>query len=159
MSVTPSKPVEAGAQSVGQKIIKTIPADGPARIESESEIEVIERPVRNPKLELLKFMEEPVTVVVHKTADKVADPVVEVWNGGVRQMFIRGHKQVVKRKFVEVLARARDLKYEQEVHVDKSTGDAVNRMIPVEGLKYPFDIVEDKNPEGRAWIQSLLQEA
>ncbi len=159
MSVTPSKPLEAGAEKIGQKIIKTIPADGPARVEDESSIEVVDRPVGNTKLDLLKFMEEPVTVLVHRTADKTADPVVEVWNGGVRQMFIRGQKQTVKRKFIEILARARDMKYEQDVQIDRSTGDAINRMIPVIGLKYTFEVIEDMNPNGRSWLQNLLQES
>lgn len=158
MSVTPNKPLEAGAQKIGQKIALDIPTTGPARIEPESDIEVIERPVPSTKLELLKFMEEPVTVMIHRSADKQTSAIVDVWNGGVHQAFIRGRPQVVKRKFVEVLARSREIGYSEEVFVDRSTGEAVNRMIPNEGLKYPFEVIEDKNPNGRAWLQNLLQE-
>jgi hypothetical protein len=159
-NVVRNKPlIRAGEEKVGQAIAMNIPVDGPARIEAESEIEVVDRPVTNNKLDLLKFMEEQVTVVVHRTADKMATPVPEVWVNGVVQRFVRGQKQVVKRKFVEALARARDLQYEQEVGVDRNTGEAMNRMVPVVGLKYPFDVLEDSNPKGRAWVQSLLQEA
>jgi len=158
MSITPSKPLEAGAQKIGQKIALDIPTTGPARIEPESDIEVVDRPVRNEKLEMLKFMEEPVKVVIHKSGDKQAAAIIEVWNGGVHQAFIRGRPQVVKRKFVEILARTRELGYTDEVYVDRSTGEAVNRLVPSEGLKYPFDVLEDSNPNGRAWLQNLLQE-
>ena len=75
------------------------------------------------------------------------------------QRFIRGQKQTVKRKFVEVLARARDVTYDQDIGVDRSTGEAVQRMIPRIGLKYPFDVLEDPSPQGRAWLQALLQDA
>lgn len=155
----PAKPlVKAGELPVGQKIAKQIPTDGDARIEDESDIEIVDRPLQATKAELLRFMEEPVKVVVHRTADKLADPVVEVWNGGIRQMFIRGVPIVVKRKFVELLARARDIKYEQQVYVDKGNGEAVNRMIPVIGLKYAFDVLEDRNPRGPDWLKNILQE-
>lgn len=157
--VMPAKPiVAAGELPIGQELIKDIPTTGPARVEDVSTLEVVDRPVKGAKFDLLRFMEEPVKVVVHRSADKTVDPVVEVWNGGVRQMFIRGAPITVKRKFIEVLARSRDLKYDQQVYVDKGSGEAVNRMIPVVGLKYAFDVLEDRNPDGRAWLQNLLQE-
>lgn len=158
MSVKPSKPLEAAAQKIGQGIALNIPTTGPARVETDTDIEVIERPLPEGKAEILAFMEEPVTVVVHKSADKLAPPTVTVWNGGTPQTFVRGMRQTVKRKFVEILARTREIRYDEEVFVDKSTHEAVNRMIPNEGLKYNFDIVEDRNPRGRVWLQNLLQE-
>ncbi len=158
MSVTPNKPLEAGAQKIGQKIALDIPTTGPARIEPESDLEVIDRPVPNTKLELLKFMEEPVTVIVDKSANKTDSPIVEVWNGGIRQVFVRGMKQTVKRKFIEVLARAREIHFDEQVYVDKGTHEAVNRMIPMIGLRYPFRVIEDGNPNGAAWLENLLQE-
>jgi hypothetical protein len=32
-------------------------------------------------------------------------------------------------------------------------------MVARHGLSFPFDLVEDKNPRGRAWLQNVLTEA
>jgi hypothetical protein len=157
MTIQPSKPLEADAEQIGQRRERRIPITGEARIESD-DIEVIDRVPPQDTLKTLAFMEELVTVVVHKSHEKNAEAVVTIWNDGRSQPFVRGVPNMVKRKFVECLARAKLTVFDQDVHVDRSTGEGVNRMIPNTGLKYPFDVIQDKNPRGRAWLQSILAE-
>lgn len=160
MSAIATKGLKASELPVGQPITKEIPLDGPARVVDDGVIEIPESPMNRfeEKAKMLSFMEEPIKVLVHRSGDKQAANIAEVWNGGIRQAFIRGVPIVVKRKFVEVLARAREITYDQDVGVDRNTGEAVQRMIPRIGLKWPFDVLEDPNPLGRAWLQSLIQE-
>jgi disulfide oxidoreductase YuzD len=86
------------------------------------------------------FMNELVTVMVHATTDEN-----------------QPNHVVVKRKYVEILARMKETKYTQ-VTRNASAPDQID-MVARHGLSYPFDLVEDKNPRGRAWLQNVLAEA
>lgn len=120
-------------------------------------IEVSDKPVEKTQLENLAFNEEKVLILVHETTDKTAEPIPYVINGGVRQAFLRGQKQWVRRKFVEVLARMKQVTYTQEKFRDSQDIEAY-RNIPHVGLVYPFSMLEDPNPKGRAWLDGILAE-
>ena len=102
------------------------------------------------------FMNELVTINVHSTTDEnqAASLVVNV--NGTNQPIIRGYPTMVRRKYVEVLARMKETKYNQ-ITRNASAPDQID-MIARHGLCYPFDLVEDANPRGRAWLQHVLAE-
>ena len=143
-------------KKIGQPGVREMPSTGNARIE-QSDIEVIERPVKASKLELLKFMEEEVTIVVHDSTNPTDEPVPYVINGGQRQAFIRGQKQRVKRKYVEVLARMKVTGYTQERFRDSQNIDSI-RNIQHNALRYPFSVIEDSQ-RGKDWLEAILSEA
>jgi hypothetical protein len=103
------------------------------------------------------FMNELVTVMVHSTTDENQPNHVVVNCNGMNQPLIRGVPTTVKRKYVEILARMKETKYTQ-VTRNASAPDQID-MVARHGLSYPFDLVEDKNPRGRAWLQNVLAEA
>ena len=102
------------------------------------------------------FMNELVTINVHSTTDENQAPSVVVNVNGTNQPIIRGYPTMVRRKYVEVLARMKETKYNQ-VTRNASAPDQID-MIARHGLCYPFDLVEDANPRGRAWLQHVLAE-
>lgn len=108
------------------------------------------------KADMLKFMEEPVTVYVHRTTDRNADVIVEVGVNGRTQRFVRGMDITVKRKFVEALARSKPEEITTSEFVNPMSGDHDVRMDIMSGLKYPFEIRHDANPNGRAWLDKIL---
>ena len=68
---------------------------------------------------------------------------------------MRGQETVVKRKFVEALARCRTTKYQQRhnpIERDKIEN------VPITVQTYPFSVLEDRNPKGRAWLQGIVAE-
>lgn len=103
------------------------------------------------------FMEQQVLVRVHPSTDKTSTKVVEVWNNGVPQRFIRGQFVIAKRKYVEVLARAKPFSVSTPEGFD-GNGDRCTTINTQTGLLYPFDM-QDPNPMGQVWLQSVLQEA
>jgi len=103
------------------------------------------------------FMNELVTVMVHSTTDENQPNHVVVNCNGMNQPLIRGVPTTVKRKYVEILARMKETKYTQ-VTRNPSAPDQID-MVARHGLSYPFDLVEDLNPRGRAWLQNVLAEA
>lgn len=102
------------------------------------------------------FMNEPVTVEIHTTTDENQPPQVIVNVNGVNMVFFRGIPTVAKRKYVEVLARMKETKYTERLAnpMDPSSIEHIPRTV----LVYPFSVLEDKNPKGRAWLAHVMAE-
>jgi hypothetical protein len=103
----------------------------------------------------LAFLEEKVEVMVHESADPNAEPIVETWVNGTAQRFVRGQTQVVRRKFVEVLARAKNTGIKTNEAMDYN-GDRTTAIVKHTALKYPFSVVRDENPRGAAWLKQVM---
>jgi hypothetical protein len=103
------------------------------------------------------FMNELVTILIHSSTDENQPPQVLVNVNGTNQPIIRGYPTKIKRKYVEVLARMKETRYNQ-VTRNPSAPDQVD-MVARHGLVYPFDLVEDPNPKGRGWLNNVLAEA
>lgn len=143
---------------VGQDRPRTMKSTGPAAQSLEPPlVEAVERPLTNDKAENLRFMEDILTVQVHDSTDPTDEPFPCVWNGGVSQYFIRGKEQQVKRKFVEVLARAKKTTYSQELFKD-GAGNDTYRQIPHTAPRWPFSVLHDPHPRGRDWLKAVLSE-
>lgn len=102
------------------------------------------------------FMNELVTVMVHSSTDENQAPHVLLNCNGINQPVVRGVPMEIKRKYLEILARMKETKYTQ-VTPNPAAPD-VTEFRPRTGLAYPFELVEDKNPKGRAWLQQVLAE-
>ena len=102
------------------------------------------------------FMNEHVTIMVHSSTDENQPPQVIVNCNGMNQPIIRGYPTTIKRKYVEILARMKETKYSQ-VTRNPAAPDQID-MVARHGLSYPFDLVEDKNPRGRAWLTNVMAE-
>lgn len=153
----PKKKLDTTELQVGQDKPRNMPSTGPARIE-KSEIEIVDGIEWKNRADTLAFMEEMIEVQVHQSTDKNAEAIVQVWNNGRAQFFIRGIPQKVKRKFVEVLGRCKQSTFSQEYYVDGHGNNAV-RNIPHTALRYPFSVVTDQNPKGADWLRKMLAEA
>ena len=122
------------------------------------DIEVVDRVLTEDKLETERFMAEKILVLVQDSADETDHEIVETWVNGRVQRFLRGQAQLVKRCYVEALARAKRTTYRQTLDERMGT-QAFNQMRPHHSLAYPFTVLEDKNPRGRAWLLSVLAQA
>lgn len=116
--------------------------------------EIIDSPVTMDDVELEAFMQEPVMVTVLSGGKDNETRFVQVSVNGITQMFERDRPIVVKRKYIERLARAKETGYRQ--NVDASLGEAMNRMTNHHSLRYPFQVNRDDNPKGAAWLRSIL---
>lgn len=151
--------VDAAAEQVGQDAPRVLKSTGPAKKALEpAKIEVVESPIDTEWAANMKFNEEILRVIVHESTDKNAEQIVEVFNGGIPQRFIRGQEQEVKRKFVEVLARAKMTTYSQE-KVRDDAGNESYRNIPHTALRYPFAVLMDPSPRGKDWLKAILAQA
>ncbi len=102
------------------------------------------------------FMAEPVTVMLADTTDDNAPTHALFSVNGVTQPLLRGMPTIIKRKFVEALARCKETKYNQR-HSNPMEPDRIE-MVSRTALAFPFQVIEDKNPKGRAWLSAVLAE-
>lgn len=144
---------ESQEQQVGQ--------DGVREFNNDNELPHI--PVVPPEGKSKKWMEdmafanEMVTVMVHESTDKNANPFPEVWVNARVQRFVRGHEQQVRRCFVEKLARLKLTTYDSLKTKDVD-GEDVYRYPSHTGLLYPFVVVGDSE-KGKQWLKGILAEA
>lgn len=110
------------------------------------------------QLENLAFANELVTVLVAEQTEQYPEPCVSTWNNGRHQLFPRGVEVTCKRKFLEILARSKPIRYTNQEYVD-AEGVRKFRYPRTFAVKYPFVVVRDDNQLGRPWIKRLLQEA
>lgn len=116
--------------------------------------EIIDSPVSMKDAELEAFMNEPVMVTVLSSGRDNEAEYIPVSVNGMTQMFKRDTPIVVKRKYVERLARAKETGYTQ--NLDERLGEAMNIVKPHRSLRYPFQVNRDDNPKGAAWLRSIL---
>jgi len=154
------KTLETGDHKIGQDKSVVIPATGKVKDIKRTDqiIDVIEGPDIKARIELEAFMNEIVEVTVAESNDQNADNPVLVACNGVPQYFIRGRQQPVKRKFVEILARAKQTSV-RTVEFTDATGARAIRIDKSTALRYPFMINNDPNPNGMPWLRKILAEA
>jgi len=166
---TPVAPVvirqmtESQEQKVGQ--------DGVREFNKDNELPhtVIEPPERRGKngksqgkrgekwLRDMAFANEMVTVMVHESTDKMANPFPEIWVNGRVQRFVRGHEQQVRRCYVEKLARLKKTTY-GNLKTKDVDGEDVYRYPTFTALEYPFVLVNPTQKD-QEWLKGILAEA
>ena len=152
----PMEEESTGTVEVTDKINAAGEVETVVEVNDETDIELAAY-VDHEKIEMLKFMEEPVTIHILDSADKNADQIFQVSVNGRTKLFERNKTYTVKRKYVETLLRARPVQYTQKKLDVRDVSDGVNAYKDVgrRGLRYPFTIVEDKNPRGIEWFKHV----
>lgn len=154
-----SKAIEPMEQQIGQDRPRILKTTGPARDALEPAlVQVVDRPVDPEKVAMLAFMAEKVEVHIHTTSDPNADQIFEVFNNGDRELFRRGERKVVQRRFVNELAMRKITTYTQEVKAD-AYGVPVQVQVPHTALRYPFSVTRDDHPRGADWLKYALASA
>lgn len=108
-------------------------------------------------LEDMAFANEIVTVMIHESTDKTANPFPEIWVNGRAQRFVRGNEQKVRRCYVEKLARLKLTTF-ANFKTKNMEGDDVYRYPSTTALLYPFVVIGDSE-KGKAWLKQILAEA
>jgi len=155
-----AKTIDTREFKIGQDKELILPSTGSISKEAEElrQIEIVDKPLEKTMADSLAFMEERVTVMVHEDTNPNAENPVQVSCNGVNQFFMRGQSQEFKRKFVEILARAKRTSISTPETTD-SSGARTNAIRQSTSLRYPFQVIFDANPRGSAWLKGVMQEA
>jgi hypothetical protein len=106
------------------------------------------------KLEMMKFMNEQVTIRIATSTDQNAEQVFEITINGKAEMFKRGDTKTVRRCYVDRLCMLKQTVYDCQL-VDK-TGERQYIYPQTTGLKYDFSVIRDDNPLGSSWLKHTL---
>lgn len=102
-----------------------------------------------------RFMNELVEIMIHESSDANASSHVTLAVNGMNMVVFRGIPTPVKRKYLEVLARMKETKYNQVW--DKREIERYE-MKARTGLIYPFDVIRDDNAKGAPWLRAIIAE-
>lgn len=100
------------------------------------------------------FMNESLTIILASNGADDETPTVPVGVNGSFIYLLRDEPILVKRKYIEVLARAKKTDYDQTL--DHSLGEHMNKLSQRHVLKYPFTVITDPNPRGHQWLREIL---
>lgn len=121
-------------------------------MDGEPDIEVVDRDLMS-RMTSEAFMNEMVKIVIERSSNVEDNPIPIPMVGDKAQPIVRGVPTWVKRKYVEVLARSRPTTLTQVVN---PTDYERFSLVPQVGLSYPFRVLEDRNPDGAAWLAQIL---
>ena len=110
------------------------------------------------KAEQLAFDREMVKIMVHSSTSNYADNTFSIGVNGVLRCIKRGQEQWVPRAYVEVLLRAKTSNYGNNEIINQQTGLLEVKNPETKALRYPCQIVEDKNPLGAAWLERVVND-
>jgi len=114
--------------------------------------------VKNPGVDKyhkdLAMLEDELTVYTPENDDP-KDTCFSVTNNGKMQIFIRGQTQQVKRKFVEMILRLRQKKYESVDNPDRDAEEAKFQRM-TSNVRHRIEIVNDPSPRGKQWREQLI---
>lgn len=151
--------IDATNEQVGRTVTKEIAGSGEARISADdSPIDVVQEVNFKDTKELDDFMNERVRVFLYEPMEEGHESVVPLSVNGINQFVVRGTEQTIKRKYVEVLARARRVSTSARGFIAPD-GEARNIVKQSQGLQYPFQVTHDPSPAGPAWLRNILAEA
>lgn len=104
----------------------------------------------------LAFNEELVQIRLEPSSEKNPPKFEMFANQGIPVWVPYGVPFVLKRKYVEIMARCKhdDISTEIVKHDDSEQNNALRNS----RSKYPFSMLRDDNPKGRNWLQNLLME-
>lgn len=150
--------VDTNERKVGQDTSYTLPASGPVdREEFSDQFEIVEEALPKDKLNDMAFFEEPVEVLIFESTNPNVDPIVRLCNGGSNQFVVRGHPTWIRRKYLEVLARAKSESITTEECLDMN-GNKTTRIRKHQGAAFGFTVQKDPNPNGTDWLRGILSQ-
>jgi len=163
---------ELDSRSVGipQKPTITLPPITES-VERESPIVLPEAPLVKADLDKLAFAEEAITILIHRSGERFAPrstDYIGVNGKGAEMLFKngwvpigylpRGQSIVTKRKYVEVLARAKQDNVNSNYTQNSGQEDPVNFIERSTIATCAFSIIHDPNPLGAEWLSQLLRQ-
>ena len=106
----------------------------------------------------LAFLEEPIEVMINPSSNpQDTTRLVVISINGRNEYFMRGEWKKTTRKYVERLALAKRDQW-QFGYRHAPDGSVSETSTAMQSLRFGFQ-VRDDNPNGKAWLQKLLEQA
>jgi hypothetical protein len=140
-------------------------------VEREETIVLPEAPLVTADIDKLAFAEEPITILIHRSGERFAPRCTDyigVNGKGAEMLFKngwvsigylpRGQAIVTKRKYVEVLARAKQDNVNANYTRTNESEEPVNFVDRSTVSLCAFSVIKDENPLGAEWLSQILRQ-
>lgn len=156
---TATNEIYTGDLNVGQPSPIAVPPEGPIVREPE-QIAALDKPIEDEYLKALKFGEDEMEVMLQPSSDENAPQMIDATVNGETVWLKVNQRTRIKRKFVEVLLRAKPITV-QTIHESVANRPEVvnNQLRRTTRAKFPLSILRDPSPAGNEWLNRLMAEA
>ncbi|MFA5921170.1 MAG: hypothetical protein WC856_07745 [Methylococcaceae bacterium] len=155
----PHNPLDTRDHQQGQNQSHDMPSDRPIEhSDFVDQFEIVDTPIPADALAARAFFEEFVEIEIPATGALEEEAVIQLSCNNVNQFILRDVPTMVRRKYVEILARAKTENVTTPEYQD-ANGNRATRVRKAQGLRYPFRVLRDDNPGGQSWLKNILQQA
>lgn len=105
----------------------------------------------------IMFMEELVKIRIEPLTEKNPRKLVDLYVNGVAEWVPVGRPWIMRRKFVEVLARSKPMNVQTKHESPEESLEPKNEIIRTTSAQFPFSVLQD-TPKGIAWLNAIMAE-
>ena len=105
----------------------------------------------------IMFMEELVKIRVEPLQEKNPRKLIDLYVNGVPEWVPVGRPWVMRRKYVEVLARSKPISVQTKHEQPEESLDPRNEIVRSTSAQFPFSVLQD-TPKGVAWLNKIMAE-
>ena len=109
-------------------------------------------------LNQLAFNEDVLTIMLSRSSEKFAPELIDIYVNGKVEWVPVGRPYMLKRKYVEVIARCQP--FDVRTEVVREAENERNQVKRFQIAKHPFTVIHDPAGErGHAWLQQVMRES
>ncbi len=146
--------MEVGQQTAGNFILPDL--DQPIVRES-IEIEPVVSSLTKNDFDEMMFMEELVKIRVEPLQEKNPRKIIDLYVNGKAEWVPIGRPWIMRRKFVEVLARSKPMSVQTKHESAEESLNPQNEVIRTTSSQFPFSVLQDSE-RGINWLNALMAE-
>ena len=110
------------------------------------------------KADQLRFDDEQIEIMVMASQSTYPDHTFTIGVNGRLKLIVRGTKQWMERKYVEVLLRAKVSTYGNFERRNEYNGELEVINPETKSHRYPLQVITDRNPKGAAWLMRVTND-
>jgi len=126
-------------------------------VREAAEIEPVVTSLTKGDFETIMFMEELVKIRVEPLTEKNPRKIIDLYVNGVPEWVPIGKPWILRRKYVEVLARSKPISVQTKHESAEESLNPQNEVIRSTSAQFPFSVLQD-TPRGIEWLNTIMAE-
>lgn len=143
-----------GQQGAGRLVM---PGLDEVLVREQVEIEPVVTSLTKNDFDTIMFMEELVKVRIEPLMEKNPRKMVDLYVNGIPEWVPVGRPWIMRRKYVEVLARSKPMSIQTKHEQPEESLDPQNEVIRSTSAQFPFSVLQD-TPRGIEWLNQIMAE-
>ncbi len=146
--------MQVGQQGAG--VLLMPPIDQPF-VHEPAEVEPVGASLTKSDFDEIMFMEELVKIRIEPLTEKNPRKLIDLYVNGKPEWVPVGRPWIMRRKYVEVLARSKPMSIQTKHEQAEESLDPQNEVVRSTSAQFPFSVLQD-TPRGIEWLNKLMAE-